>query len=1706
MSWLRNRLEEAKANLNLFDNGKSMATIRRARNPVPPAQTMRKPSFIDKARAQVNMRDNGVTSASLDRNYQRQKLGDDQFTRLNNQKQSGQLSQSAYDSEFKKLLGQTQQARNSYDSRSLYQQAVAPAIGSAVGMASKIPANIGSLASGAIQDPLGSAYNATQAINPIKYSIDAINAVSPKDIPNPFDFVRKQVSNLTPKSVQTQLTNKGQQLEQLAINNANSIDRNIANSRFSPQTRPGENSVVTNLSSGVGSLLTSLAVSAATKNPYAAAGTFGLNTGGDQYRGAREAGVDPASALDNAIQTGTREAMLEKMTFDKFIPNLGGNGNPLRKITTNLVTEGLQEAGQSLSSSIGSGTYGDFSPVDAAKQAAIEGLYGAAIGGGTTAISGGTRYVGKNGKQNLKSDVNKVKDTYKSTAPPKQVELSDNELYTLTDYSDTINDLNKQEANGTRRNNVTRLARQIADKAGIDVIKGSPVEIQKRIADFVDGQLAMRSGQAGFISADPNESETVRAAKTVAKLAKGDNSSIAPQVGKTDLETNLEKAGLKPKKAISQTKQSETSLQPNQQTQSSQISQANPSILQTESKGTEYRGQQDQSGRLDSSQSTSQDQEAPDFLRPQPTPQSPTNRTQQIQQGKAKALQTLKKSQANPQVVQDKTVSSSKESSPTNKAIIPPIANSEFTNQESSRPADVFDAVAASKNSKSGKKLVEGLKESSVLTKAAEQAQNSGKELNFIAKKGEGDRYVDIVPVDMKSNRIEAGFVVDGNGNVIGNHIKVDNSGIQVNLGGEMVNMEAIIGNPTLWGNNYKVTENLNRNIDRNAPDKQTALRTKKWLWTNKVKSESNYRSELETEYNKLGERIKTVESTRPKNVSKDQFKEDIFAVLNGDKTNSDIKKAYTPESAKAILDYKKETRTLYDSLLKRVNAERVKFGQPEIQGRKDYITHLSEMNNNMSFVGEVYSSIRNSFVDDGMQKTRDGIPTTIAGKSQDFKPVSAFNKFLQRRTGTESARDPFEAVQAYLEPALYNIHMTESTARARAVESAFRTAGEIQQMQPDQVLKETKELLKPYKNGNQGDLVVGFQEYANTLSKKSNRYDRPWLDNKGTRQVVRGSQSLQRIGGRGTILGNLSSVLAQPLNQVIAISDAGVTNYTKGIAATVGGDKAIENSNFIKARKSRAYAPIRSNTDKVLDAGAMPLQTVEEAAITVVWNSQHAKAKSEGLKGQAAVDKADIETERLVAGRGIADKPEAYRSVLANNLLQYTLEVNAQYKSFTKDLNTQQKATFMVSAMGMNALMSAITGFTPLPDFLKAALDTFGDFLDDEDERSSLEKAVGGVQRGAGEFVGMNPIFSAGANAILSQDMRRSLFGEDSQIGMFEGTAAPVQVVRNTVDAGRNLARGNYTEARNDALRVVPFGNQARKSITGLETINRGYSVDRSGNPTFAAPDSAYGKAQSILFGPSSTSNARNYYDNNGKKITGKADLADINNSTDKRATVSNIQARKASGAEGGEFMGVENREELLNQYRSGAKLSDVQKRIAKTLDEMPQGLSKESQDELVRESGFKTDVSKKYYKDIRNKLKLETAEFERDSMTKTLSKSDEFKRAKDIAKLTIAQDFGSEVYDMYSLALYELESVADDETYKKLVAYDRKLYENDLISTPKFKQNKGVKTKSGRSSGSSKAKKGKFDYTKDLFGSSVTSSSVSKSLRAILDSAMKA
>jgi len=1351
----------------------------------------------------------------------------------------------------------------------------------------------------------------------------------------------------------------------------------------------------------------------------------GLQTASDEYNAARKAGKTNDQSLGIGTLQGGASALSEKFGIDRFIPGKGNTGSLLTKAAKSFITEGTQEAQQQFTQNlIANKTY------DPSKSL-IEGVgesfvLGGLAGSGTSlALDGLNRPKAPTTPSFTPEDLSVMKDISNAQMNP--------QAYTPREQAilqDRAIDLNR--------------------RTGLDLVSGSRADINERAGQAIEG---FQNSQPRFNPIQASGSLIERAKSRLTPLNQGGYAQIPLGKDFTNDLSPKQTEFINDYAEMLESMGSGNGVQVNPET-GSRISN---NVRSEDIRGknmTKYDWFEKARSEIESGNAM---YGASEDYKSLPTTVTPET----VSRGNIKEALAPKPVSYIPRSLNDfdRMIGGTGD------------IESEIRN----------DAATMSTVGKDAKALLESIQGDNEVTKAARKAMEDGSELHYYAKKDANGRSVGIERFNPKNMKIEAGFVTDNDGNVLGNHIKVDDTGIQTNVGGNLVNLNSVIGNPLDWQGHYRISETMERNIKRNAPTPEVAEKTQRFVIAAKTKREAQFREELQAVRNEFAQLDKATMAVKPKGVDDKAYRADLMDYFENNMSDQDFKGKYGEAAFTQATVAKNKTRSTYDQLLDRVNDEFGKFGEKQVDRRKDYITHINELNGRPSFAGELYGRLQNSILGEGSAQNRSGLPGDIAGRTENFEPRKRWNQFFQARKGGEYTKDPFKAIDAYLEPSLYNIHMTEPAVRARAVESAFRTAEQIKNTTSEGLTKQLNDSLARYRDttGNT-KLVKGFQEYANALAGKTQKLDRDIIDmSKSTELGLRGWQSLQGIAGKATILGNINSVVSQTLGLPSAVADAGVKNYAKGIAASISNDGSIKKSPFIKARETNVDSRFRSKTQKVMNVGGIPIQVVELAMVKQTWQAEHAKVKSEGYKGMDAVLEADRRTERVVAGRGIADKPEMYRSTAMNGLMQYTLEAEAQFKNFTQDLNPIQKATFIVAAFAMNSLSELVTGNTPLPDFLGAAIDSLGDIFGDDKE--GAEKLTSPLQRFASEAVSFNPLVTAGVNALTTKDMRKSLFGEDSNLGRYDGTSAPVQVIKNAYNAVDSAANGEWTNARNEALKDLPFGNQIRKSLTGLEANMRGSAVDKSGEKTFETGKNAGSQLRNFVFGANSTKEAREYYDQ-PKRAESKPTGGNLL-STDE------LLKEQMSSPEQQDFLKLksdEQKELAKSDPKAKAWLEQIKttKRINADDVERPEGLSAESK-RILEWDNKRTQEQKNRLQYTQNDYdyKLAKAKYEQDKLKGNVSRAEQINRDQSLKKAEIGSQFSKDTREAYnSLTKAELQAYAEqdpngNQIWNDAVAYGDKLVEAGLLKKNKLRtasKGGGRKGKGGRKGTTAKYKSG--------------------------------
>ena len=187
-----------------------------------------------------------------------------------------------------------------------------------------------------------------------------------------------------------------------------------------------------------------------------------------------------------------------------------------------------------------------------------------------------------------------------------------------------------------------------------------------------------------------------------------------------------------------------------------------------------------------------------------------------------------------------------------------------------------------------------------------------------------------------------------------------------------------------------------------------------------------------------LQDAVYVIEPSRPKRGEKSPSYDERLKVFE---------EVYGKSASEALDQYNSFLRSVYKNLLARQNEKRVELGKDPIMERKDYITHLGEMQSGKGAIAAMYGGAKNLLSGgDVAIESRKSLPAKLAGRTGLFKPSQKFNQFAMQRVGDVKPTDPFTPLMEYSKIALHNIHMTDSITMNRALEVAVRAASEARQ------------------------------------------------------------------------------------------------------------------------------------------------------------------------------------------------------------------------------------------------------------------------------------------------------------------------------------------------------------------------------------------------------------------------------------------------------------------------------------------------------------------------------------------------------------------------------------------------------------------------------------------------------------------------------------
>ena len=209
---------------------------------------------------------------------------------------------------------------------------------------------------------------------------------------------------------------------------------------------------------------------------------------------------------------------------------------------------------------------------------------------------------------------------------------------------------------------------------------------------------------------------------------------------------------------------------------------------------------------------------------------------------------------------------------------------------------------------------------------------------------------------------------------------------------------------------------------------------------------------------------------------------------------------------------------------------------------------------------------------------------------------------------------------------------------------------------------------------------------------------------------------------------------------------------------------------------------------------------------------------------------------------------------------------VTAEGDAASARVVTARAAQVVGALWAINWFYGKVFGSSPLPDPIGALSDIVRIAGSNDDQAKKIVRMAG---RAIGEVGNTFPAAGAISNLLLPDQIagmpKEEFFGK-TDLGQFGGQGAPV--LGGIKGAIRDVTAVADSESPEEALghlgsaasNFIPGGGQIKKTIGGFAAASQGGRLDNSGQLLY--PVEGADAVRAILFGPSSTQAAQQYYD----------------------------------------------------------------------------------------------------------------------------------------------------------------------------------------------------------------------------------------------------
>ena len=399
--------------------------------------------------------------------------------------------------------------------------------------------------------------------------------------------------------------------------------------------------------------------------------------------------------------------------------------------------------------------------------------------------------------------------------------------------------------------------------------------------------------------------------------------------------------------------------------------------------------------------------------------------------------------------------------------------------------------------------------------------------------------------------------------------------------------------------------------------------------------------------------------------------------------------------------------RELFNQLYDAANDFLVAHGYEPIGFIRGYAPHLQSQ--------ETQERFNNALERMGINREIGKLPTSIAGRTKNFKPKMPWNGFFKNRNSQGEFLDPdiAEGFEKYVDSMSDVLYHTDDIMRTRAFVRYFRRtyapeeirnqleqADALRYAQADQqasFLRDKEKLsytsAPTYEDVHQameqyvedqyqaienltlyGDLAVFLDDYANNLANKQLFEDRAMEKSFG-RTSLNAISKAHRAFARAQVSANLSSALNQGGQLPIILAENGARNVAQALIELRSKDLKswAAGSDFLTEKKGINYI-VTSWKDRAITGAFKPLEIVDGIVSTLAVRSRYLKEVRAGKSAAEAMRLADRFGREVMASRAKGSVPLAFRSkdFLNQMVHMFQLEALNNWEHVIQDLGNR--------------------------------------------------------------------------------------------------------------------------------------------------------------------------------------------------------------------------------------------------------------------------------------------------------------------------------------------------------------------------------------------------------------------------------------------------